>query len=69
MDNEKIKFNIKQKEKIISLGLNLDFSKLSDDDLVLIEDTVGNRLVDISEEWWKHEKEEKLIDSILDLLS
>lgn len=37
-------FNQKQKEFLKSLGLNLDFDNLSDDDLVLIEDTVADKL-------------------------
>lgn len=37
-------FNKKQKEFILSLGLKLDFNNLTDDDLVLVEDVVADKL-------------------------
>ncbi len=37
-------FDKKQRDFLISLGLNLDFDNLSDDDLELIEDTVADKL-------------------------
>lgn len=69
MRNNQINFSKEQKEKIISLGLTPDFSNLSDEDLILIGNTVGDRLEDIAATWWKHKEEEDLIYSILDYLS
>lgn len=37
-------FNVKQRKFIQSLGLKLDFDKLTDDDLVKIEDVVAKKL-------------------------
>lgn len=69
MENEYVKFTDKQKEKIISLGLKLDFSNLSDDDLVLIEDTVGTRVDFIATDFGDYTEEERVLYSILDYLS
>lgn len=37
-------FTEKEKEYMRSIGLNLDFDNLSDDDYILIEEVVGDRL-------------------------
>lgn len=62
-------FSEKQKEFMETLGLNLDFNNLSDDDYVLIEDTVGDELVyeglDIN---YEPTSIGKMCESILDLL-
>jgi hypothetical protein len=67
MENSHVKFT--KEQAIIKLGLNLDFPNLSSDDLILTEDTAGDRVTYIAEEWGKYSYEEKILYSILDYLA
>lgn len=65
-----IMFDEKQIEYMKSIGLNMDFDNLTDDDLVKIEDVVSDRLRVVGfDENDKITTEGKLCESILDELA
>lgn len=62
-------YSEEQREYMRSIGLNLDFDNLSDDDWVNIEETVGDQIgVTGFEEDGEPTEETLMCESILDLL-
>lgn len=62
-------FSDEQIEYMQGLGLNFDFSNLSDDEWIAIEDTVGDRLVYAGlDKDYNPNQEGVMCESILDML-
>lgn len=54
---------------MIKIGLNLDFDNLSDDDVVKIDDVVGDRLMMVGfDENYEPNWEGRMCESILDVI-
>lgn len=65
-----MKFSQKQMDFMKSIGLDMDFLKLSDDDYCKIEDTVGDVYTEEAQEHPDEATEKILLcESILDMLS
>lgn len=62
-------FNDKQMEFLKSIGIDIDFEHPSDDDLVMVEDTVAEKLqVSGFDDDYEITEIGKMCESILDLL-
>jgi len=68
-DNSTDLFEPDQIEYMRKLGLDLDFANPSDDDIILIEETVADRLMMAGFDWeYEPTDEGKMCESILDVM-
>lgn len=62
-------FDQEQRKYMIKIGLNLDFDDLSDDDIVKIDDVVGDRLMMVGfDENYEPNWDGRMCESILDVI-
>lgn len=62
-------FNQEQIKYMIKIGLNLNFDNLSDDDIIKIDDVVGDRLMMVGfDENYEPNWDGRMCESILDVI-
>lgn len=62
-------FDQEQRKYMIKIGLHLDFDNLSDDDIVMIDDVVGDRLMMIGfDKDYEPNWDGRMCESILDVI-
>jgi len=62
-------FNQEQIKYMIKIGLNLNFDNLSDDDIIKIDDVVGDRLMTVGfDKNYEPNWDGRMCESILDVI-